>query len=104
MSKLSKSIEDYSSGVGDLRKEIGGGLGLAVGAALVVLAVVLILGVAVLVHLFGGLIVLLAWNLGVVNVVAASGGSVATIGYLTAVGVSIALTFLRGIFQRGAAE
>lgn len=47
-----------------------------------------------------GLIAMLAWNIGVVGIVAASGGHVAKIGYFTALFAWIALLLLVGVVRR----
>lgn len=51
--------------------------------------------------LLGPLLVWAGWNLGVVAIVAACGGSVGKIGFLTAVFVSLALSIVGGILGRG---
>lgn len=112
MNKLGKQIGEYIKAAGDLRRtvrEIGGGaLGtlasVAVYVAAIALLVLVLLAVVLLVHLIGGLVVLVAWNLGVVNVVAASGGTVDGISYLTAVGASFAFGLLRGLFRSNKGE
>lgn len=55
----------------------------------------LILGLFIVIPL----IALLAWNLGVVGVVAASGGSIAGINYWTALGVSAVYLLIRGMLK-----
>lgn len=55
----------------------------------------LILGLLVIIPI----IALLAWNLGVVGIVAASGGAVASINYWTALGASAGYLLLRGILK-----
>lgn len=57
---------------------------------------------AVLVFPVTALFALVAWNVGVDGVVAAAGGNVDTINYLTAVGGSLAAGFLRYFFVPGA--
>lgn len=80
-----------------------GGLGTILGGiaiALMVLTVIAaVLATVWAVWALGGLVVLLAWNLGVVNIVAASGGSVGTIGFFTAVGAYVVLSLIRSIFR-----
>lgn len=54
--------------------------------------------------MLGGLIFYLAWNLGVVGVVGAAGGTVSTIDFWTAVGASLFLGIIKGVlsaFGRG---
>lgn len=63
------------------------GLGLA--------ALVGFTGLILLGGVFGGIIFLLGWNLGVVGVVAALGGSVAKIGYWTAFGAALVVGLIR---------
>ena len=55
----------------------------------------LILALGVLIPL----VALLAWNLGVVGIVAASGGAIAGINYWTALGVSAIYLLLRGALK-----
>lgn len=59
-------------------------------------AVVAVLLLVALIVLFGGLLFYIAWNVGVVALVAAAGGHVAHIGFWTAVGGSL----LVGVIQR----
>ena len=66
----------------------------------VLLGCVTVLTIFAVIALFGGLIFWLAWNLGVVGIVSAAGGSVDTIGYWTAVGGSLAVAVLSRIFRR----
>ena len=70
-------------------------------AGLGCLALILIF---VAIILFGGLIFWLAWNVGVVGIVSAAGGSVGEIGYWTAVGGSLAVGVLSRIFRRTTVE
>lgn len=67
----------------------------AVGALGVLMFVSIFLAVVAL----GGLIFWLAWNLGVVPIVAALGGSVGEIGFWTAVGGSLAVGVIKSIFS-----
>lgn len=67
------------------------------------LGVVLILGLVAAAVAFGGAIFYVAWNLGVVNIAAAVGGSVSTISYWTAIGGSLAVGILSRIFRRAPA-
>ncbi len=69
-------------------------------AGLVIVGVV-VAGLAVVTAfvLLGGLIFYLAWNLGVVGVVAAAGGSVSKIGFWTAVGASLFLGIIKGVLS-----
>lgn len=53
----------------------------------------------VLVVLVVGLLVMFAWNVGVVPIVAAAGGHVAKIGYLTAIAGFVALSLLGGVIR-----
>ncbi len=46
------------------------------------------------------LLVLLAWNVGVVALVAAAGGSVSGISYWGAIGVTFAYLILRGLLHK----
>jgi hypothetical protein len=69
---------------------------IAVGA----LAVIAVLALVAACFLLGGVIIWAAWNLGVVPLVAACGGTVAKIGFWTAVFVSVALNVVGGIFRR----
>lgn len=69
----------------------------------VLLGIVIAVAVVALVALLfsiGGAVFYLAWNLGVVNLVAAAGGSVSTINFWTAIGGSVAVGIIRGIFRR----
>lgn len=67
-------------------------------AGLLVAAVIIVL-VAALVILCG-LITMLAWNYGVVALVAACGGSVSKIGLITAVCANLAIGVISRIFRR----
>jgi hypothetical protein len=64
-----------------------------------VLGALLFLSVVAAIILLGGLVFWLAWNYGVVALVAAAGGSVGKIGFLTAVAGSLAVGILKGIFS-----
>lgn len=55
----------------------------------------LILGVTLVIPL----IVLMAWNLGVVGITAATGDAIAGINYFTAIGVSCIYVLVRGILK-----
>jgi hypothetical protein len=48
----------------------------------------------------GAVIFYVAWNLGVVNIAAAVGGSVASINFWTALGGSFAIGILKRVFSR----
>lgn len=45
------------------------------------------------------LAILLAWNLGVVGAVLAMGGAIATIGWWTAVGLSLLVSLVKGMLR-----
>lgn len=67
-----------------LAKVIWYGLGVAIGlAALAAL---------------GAVLVLIAWNLGVVHAVAAAGGHVGALGFQSAFGISVLLGIIRRLF------
>lgn len=65
-----------------------------------VLGSLAVVGVIAAIIAFGGLIFFAAWNLGVVNIASAAGGSVATINFWTAIGGSLAVGILSRIFRR----
>lgn len=73
-----------SNDSGDTVEAAGGCLGLLLGIFLVV-----------------PLIILLAWNVGLVPIVAAAGGSVTGINYWAALGATFVYLLLRGIFAAG---
>lgn len=68
----------------------------------VVVGCVAILAFIATIILLGGLIFWLAWNVGVVALVAAAGGSVGKISFWAAVGGSLAVGILSRIFTRSA--
>lgn len=57
----------------------------------------------VVVFVISALLILVGWNVGVVALVAACGGSVSTISFWTALGVAFAITVIKGLFSAGAA-
>lgn len=60
--------------------------------------VIIVLGIAGVLAL-GAVITKFAWNYGVVKLVAASGGSVAKIGFLTALAVNFAIGIIGRVFR-----
>lgn len=71
----------------------------------VLLVIGAVVGVAALLALclgLGALVFLVAWNVGIVHLVAAAGGSVGTIGFWTALGGSLAVGILKGIVHGNA--
>lgn len=59
----------------------------------------LLLLIVAIIFLLGPLLVWLGWNIGVVALVAACGGSVGKISFVTAIFVSIALNIVGGVFR-----
>lgn len=75
-------------------------------AASIAAAVAVVAGVVALVAAvwaIGAALFYVAWNLGVVNIAAAAGGSVGTINFWTALGGSFAVGILARIFRRAPA-
>lgn len=70
-------------------------LTVVVGGLLVLLTLAFVVGCFVL----GGLVTMLAWNLGVVAIVAACGGTVAKIGLLTGIFTNIALNIVSRLIR-----
>ena len=68
------------------------------GGALVGLGCLTVLVLLAVVLTITTLVIWLGWNLGVVALVAASGGSVSKIGFWTAFGIALLVNVLRGIF------
>ncbi len=66
----------------------------------VAVALLVVSGIALIVGI-GALVFYLAWNLGVVPIVAAAGASVGKIGFWTALGGSLAVGVVKGIFHGG---
>lgn len=66
----------------------------------VVVGCVAILAFIATIILLGGLVFWIAWNVGVVALVAAAGGSVGKISFWAAVGGSLAVGILSRIFTR----
>lgn len=66
------------------------------GRLLLALVILVLLPIIILI---GGLITMLAWNLGVVALVAAAGGTVGKIGLITAIFVNFAIGIVARIFR-----
>jgi hypothetical protein len=62
-------------------------------------AIFVIVAIVVLVLLIGTAVVFFGWNLGVVALVAACGGTVGKISFWTAFFINIAIGVLRGLFK-----
>jgi hypothetical protein len=73
------------------RNSLSGGEAFAAFLA-IVLIIVIVLVISTLIIFFG-------WNLGVVALVAACGGSVSKIGFWTAFFVGLAISVIRGLFK-----
>lgn len=70
----------------------------------VLLLIVLFLVIVGAFAVLGGLITMVAWNYGVVPIVAASGGAVAKISLLTGISANIAISIVGRIFHRPSVE
>lgn len=67
--------------------------------AVSILVGVFVIGIIGLAVVLGGLLTLLAWNVGVVGIVAAAGGSVGKIGLGIAICANIAIGIVGRIFR-----
>lgn len=74
-------------------------LSLGEGLLAAVMLVVIVAFVVALLLAIGAAVVLLAWNVGVVNIVKASGGHVSHIGIWAALGVSFAINIVRNLIH-----
>ena len=94
---MAKSKADFADSFSDLRDTVGLPLAILLAVVLFIIVAVISLAIASLVWAFFAVVILLAWNVGVVGIVGAAGGSVSTIGFWTAFGAAAAIGIIKGI-------